>query len=186
MTCSGAGHPNQEFTYYDGMIRIPEGSAPDIKNKSFGISAEVTVPEKGAEGLIMTQGGRFAGFGLYLLEGKPVFHYNLCGVERYNVVGAEPLKPGKHVITLDFNYDGGGVGKGGTATLTVDGKQVVVLVPTTVLAFQHMNTFRARFADYPFRIASVSRFKTAGEARALLREAAVAARDVADTYRLEV
>ncbi len=114
----------KEFTYYDGMIRIPEGSAPDIKNKSFGISAEVTVPENGAEGLIMTQGGRFAGFGLYLLEGKPVFHYNLCGVERYSVAGEEPLAPGDHVITFDFNYDGGGVGKGGTATLTVDGKEV--------------------------------------------------------------
>jgi arylsulfatase len=112
------------FIYHDGMVRIPEGSAPDLKNKSFGISAVVEVPEDGAEGVLMTQGGRFAGLGLYLLEGRPVFHYNLAGVERYTVAGADALTPGRHVITLDFNYDGGGVGKGGEATLTVDGTEV--------------------------------------------------------------
>lgn len=113
-----------EFTYYDGMIRIPEGSTPDIKNKSFGISAVVDIPEGGAEGVLMTQSGRFAGVGLYVLDGRPVFHYNNCGVERYTVAGEDKLAPGRHVVTLDFNYDGGGVGKGGTATLTVDGKTV--------------------------------------------------------------
>jgi arylsulfatase len=114
----------KEFTYYDGMVRIPEGGAPDLKNKSFGISAVVNIPEDGAEGLLMTQGGRFAGLGLYLLEGRPVFHYNLAGVERYAVAGKEKVPPGRHVVTLDFNYDGGGVGKGGQATLTVNGEKV--------------------------------------------------------------
>jgi arylsulfatase len=114
-----------KFTYYAGMTRIPEGSAPDIKNKSFGISAVVNVPEEGdCEGLLMTQGGRFCGVGLYVLEGRPVFVYNLADVERYRVESDEPLRPGKHVVTLDFNYDGGGFGKGGQATLTVDGEQV--------------------------------------------------------------
>jgi arylsulfatase A-like enzyme len=114
-----------EFKYYEGMSRIPEGAAPDLKNKSFGISAAVEVPKDGAEGVLMTQGGRFAGVGLYMLEGRPVFHYNLCGVERYSVAGKTPLKPGKHVITLDFNYHhDDGVGAGGVATLTVDGKKV--------------------------------------------------------------
>jgi arylsulfatase len=61
------------------MIRIPEGGAPDLKNKSFGISAVVEIPEDGAEGVLMTRGGRFAGLGLYLLEGRPVFYYNLFG-----------------------------------------------------------------------------------------------------------
>jgi hypothetical protein len=112
-----------EFTYYPGLVRIPEGSAPDLKNKSFGISAVVDIPKDGAEGVIMTQGGRFAGLGMYLLKGRPIFHYNLCGVERYEVAGKEALGPGRHVITLDFNYDGG-VGAGGQATLTVDGKKV--------------------------------------------------------------
>lgn len=126
----------KEFTYYEGMTRIPEGSAPDLKNKSFGISAVLDVPEGGAEGLIMTQGGRFAGLGLYLLKGKPVFHYNLCGVERYNVAGPDALKPGRHVLTLDFNYDGGGVGKGGTATLTVDGEKVASKKLPKTIAFR--------------------------------------------------
>ncbi|MEQ8846657.1 arylsulfatase [Botrimarina sp.] len=113
-----------KFTYYAGMTRIPEGSAPDLKNKSFAINAVVDIPEGGAEGLLMTQGGRFCGVGLYLLKGKPVFVYNLADVERYRVEGDEPLAPGEHVITFDFNYDGGGVGKGGRATLSVDGKKV--------------------------------------------------------------
>jgi len=113
-----------EFTYYPGMVRIPEGAAPDLKNKSFGISAIVTVPKQGAEGVLMTQGGRFAGVGLYVKKGRPVFHYNLAGVAHYTVASKEKLTPGRHLITLDFNYDGGGLGKGGEATLTVDGKKV--------------------------------------------------------------
>ncbi len=125
-----------EFTYYDGMIRIPEGAAPDLKNKSFGISAVVEIPEGGAEGVLMTQGGRFAGLGLYLLDNCPVFHYNLCGVERYTVKGNDKLTPGKHVITIDFVYDGGGVGKGGKATLTVDGKIVASEKLPKTIAFR--------------------------------------------------
>lgn len=113
-----------KFTYYDDMIRIPEGSAPDLKNKSFGISAIVEIPESGAEGVLMTQGGRFSGLGLYVLDSKPVFHYNLAGVERYEVEAPDKLTPGRHVITLDFAYDGDGIGKGGKATLGVDGQVV--------------------------------------------------------------
>jgi arylsulfatase len=118
------------------MIRIPEGSAPDLKNKSFGISAVVEIPEGGAEGVLMTQGGRFAGVGLYVLDGRPVFHYNLAGVERYTVAGQDQLAPGKHVVTLDFAYDGGGVGKGGQATLSVDGKQVASEKLPQTIAFR--------------------------------------------------
>jgi len=126
----------KEFTYYPGMVRIPEGSAPDLKNRSFGISAVVEIPKAGAEGLLMTQGGRFAGVGLYLLKGKPVFVYNLVGVERYTVAGKEALTPGRHVVTLDFNYDGGGVGKGGQATLSVDGKAVASQKLPRTIAFR--------------------------------------------------
>ncbi|KAA5542780.1 sulfatase-like hydrolase/transferase [Roseiconus nitratireducens] len=122
-----------EFTYFEGMTRIPEGSAPDFKNKSFGITAVLEVPEGGAEGLLMTQGGRFSGLGLYVLDGKPVFIYNLADVERYRVEAKEPLEPGKHVVTLDFKYDGGGIGKGGVATLTVDGKEAASeKIPQTI------------------------------------------------------
>ena len=113
-----------QFTYYPGMLRIPEGSAPDVKNKSWSLTAEIEVPQAGAQGLIATHGGRFAGWGLYLLAGKPVFHYNLAGVERYSAAAKEKLAPGKHTLKMSFKYDGGGPGQGGTATLSVDGKTV--------------------------------------------------------------
>jgi hypothetical protein len=112
------------FTYYPGMVRIPEGSAPDFKNKSYRITADVDIPAGGAEGVLMTQGGRFNGLGLYLLQGKPVFYYNLVGVDRTSVSGNDKLAPGKHSIVVTFKYDGGGIGKGGLATLSVDGKNV--------------------------------------------------------------
>ena len=95
-----------------------------MKNKSFKITAEVEIPESGAEGVIATQGGRFNGWGLYLLAGKVTFHYNLVGVERTTVTGQDKLATGKHTVVVDFNYDGPGIGKGGTATLLVDGKVV--------------------------------------------------------------
>ena len=113
------------FTYYAGQTRIPEGAAPDLKNKSFKIGADVTIPARGASGMIVTQGGRFNGWGLYLLDGRPVFHYNLVGVQRFNFAGKEKLSPGQHVILVDFQYDGGGIGRGGTVTLSVDDKPVV-------------------------------------------------------------
>jgi arylsulfatase A-like enzyme len=112
------------FTYYPGMTRIPEGSAPSILNKSFKIGAELTIPAAGAEGVLVTQGGRFNGWGLYVLAGKPVFHYNTVGVFRYTVAAPDPLSPGNHTVVLDFTYDGGGLGKPGTAKLLVDGQQV--------------------------------------------------------------
>jgi arylsulfatase A-like enzyme len=113
-----------EFTYYPGMVRIPEGSAPDFKNKSYRITADVDIPAGGAEGMLLTQGGRFNGLGLYVLKGKPVFYYNLVGVERTSIAGKDALAPGKHSIDLYFKYDGGGIGKGGLATLSVDGQKV--------------------------------------------------------------
>ena len=113
-----------EFTYYPGLVRIPEGAAPDLKNKSYQIKAEVEIPKGGAEGMLLTHGGRFSGYGLYLLKGKPVFRYNLAGVARYSVAGKDKLAPGKHTIVFDFKYDGGGLGKGGVGTLQVDGKTV--------------------------------------------------------------
>jgi arylsulfatase len=122
------------FTYYPGMIRIPEASAPDIKNKSFRISAEVETPQGGAEGVLVTQGGRFGGWGLLVLDGKPMFAYAFSNQDgdkypnqkkyKYRIGGTDPLAPGKHEIAFDFAYDGGGVGKPGNGTLTVDGRKV--------------------------------------------------------------
>jgi hypothetical protein len=83
----------------------------------------VVIQKGGAEGMLITHGGRFAGYGLYLLKGKPVFCYNLAGVTRYYVTGKKKLAPGAHTIIYDFKYDGG-LGKGGLGTLRVDGKTV--------------------------------------------------------------
>ena len=124
------------FTYYPGMVRIPEGSAPDFKNKSYRILADVNIPAGGAEGVLMTQGGRFNGLGLYLLQGKPVFYYNLVGVDRTAITGRDALTPGKHTIELSFKYEGGGIGKGGLATLTVDDKKVAEQRLTRTIAFR--------------------------------------------------
>jgi len=125
-----------EFTYYPGLVRIPEGAAPDTKNKSWQIKAEVNIPKGGAEGMLLTHGGRFAGYGLYLLKGKPVFCYNLAGVARYYVTGKDQLAPGAHTIVYDFKYDGGGLGKGGVGTIQVDGKTVATGRIERTLAFR--------------------------------------------------
>ena len=111
-----------EFTYYLAWSACPR-SAPDFKNKSYRITADVEIPVRGTEGVLMTQGGRFNGLRLYLLKGKPVFYYNLVGVERTSVAGKDPLPPGEHTVVVDFKYDGGGIGKGGVVTLTVDRKK---------------------------------------------------------------
>jgi arylsulfatase A-like enzyme len=114
------------FTYYPGMIRIPEGTTPDVKNKSYSMTAEVEIPESGASGVLATQGGRFGGWGLLLLDGKPLFVYALSNQpqQKYRIASTEALAPGKHTVRFDFVYDGGGIGKGGTGTLLVDGKKV--------------------------------------------------------------
>jgi len=118
------------FTYQGENVGIPVGSAPHLLNRDYTITAEITVPKAGAEGMIATMGGRFGGYGLYLQKGKPVFVYNLLNLKRYRFeggVGAQDwlgksLAPGKHTIVFDFKYDGPGLGKGGTGVLTVDGK----------------------------------------------------------------
>jgi hypothetical protein len=120
------------FTYAGENAGIPVGNAPSVLNRDYTITAEVTVPKAGAEGMIATMGGRFGGYGLYLLKGKPVFVYNLLNLKRYRweggVGGADwlgaSLKPGKHTIAFDFKYDGPGPGKGGTGVLSVDGREL--------------------------------------------------------------
>jgi arylsulfatase len=92
--------------------------------RSYTITAEIDVPQSGAEGMIVTEGGRFGGFGLYLLKSKPVFVYNLLALARFRWVSDEALAPGKHTIVFDFTYDGPGMAKGGTGVLKVDGKEV--------------------------------------------------------------
>jgi arylsulfatase len=123
------------FTWTQPLTGTPNGDAPSILNTSFNFKAEVEIPQGGAEGMLITQGGRFAGYGFYLLKGKPVFLWNLVDLKRVKWEGPEALSPGKHVVEFDFRYDGlgmatlafgspSGIGQGGTGVLKVDGKEV--------------------------------------------------------------
>jgi arylsulfatase A-like enzyme len=123
------------FTYYPGMIRIPEGSAPNFKNKSWAIAAEVNVPDGGASGVLATIGGRFGGWVLLMQDSKPEFAYALSNqpAHKFRIASDRPIAPGNHVVRFAFKYDGGGIGKGATGTLFVDGKQVAQgQIPQTI------------------------------------------------------
>jgi arylsulfatase len=113
-----------EFTYSGEVSGLPSGSAPNPLTRSYSITAEVEIPSGGAEGMLNTLGGRFGGYGLYLVKGKPVFTYDLLGLEKFRWAGRDALTPGKHSIMFDFKYDGPGMAKGGTGVLSVDGKEV--------------------------------------------------------------
>src|SRR4029453_16796401 len=112
------------FTYAGTMAGLPPSAAPSILNRSYTITAEVEIPQDGAEGMLVTNGGRFGGFGFYLLKGKPVFLYHLVDFQGFPWEGTAALTPGKHTISFDFTYDGPGFGKGGAGILSVDGKPV--------------------------------------------------------------
>ena len=124
-----------EFVYTRPMVGLPQGDSPLLLNTSYTITADIEVPEGGAEGMILTSGGRFGGYGFYLQEGKPVFLWNMVDLERLKWEGPDALSPGRHAVEFDFVYDGlgsgtlaynnfSGVGKSGTGTLKVDGKVV--------------------------------------------------------------
>jgi arylsulfatase len=117
------------------MTGLPQGDSPNLLNASYTFTADIEVPHGGAEGMIVTSGGRFAGYGFYLLEGKPVFLWNLVDLERLKWAGTEALTPGRHTLEFDFKYDGlgagtlafndfSGLGRSGTGTLKVDGAVV--------------------------------------------------------------
>ena len=125
----------KEFTWSGEMTGTPNGDAPFILDSSYNFKAEVEIPAGGAEGMIVTQGGRFGGYGFYLLKGKPVFLWNLVDLKRLRWEGPEALTPGKHTLEFDFKYDGmglatlafnnlSGIGRSGTGVLKVDGKEV--------------------------------------------------------------
>jgi arylsulfatase len=124
-----------EFVYTRPMVGLPQGDSPFLLNTSFTITADIEVPQGGAEGMMLTSGGRFAGYGFYLLNGKPVWVWNLVDLERIKWEGPDALTPGRHIVEFDFKYDGkgpgtlafndfSGVGRSGTGTLKVDGKVV--------------------------------------------------------------
>jgi arylsulfatase len=106
------------------MVGMSENAFINIKNRSLSITAELQIPEGGANGVILAQGGRFGGWSLYLKDGKPTYCYNFLGLQQFKVAAPQALAAGKATVRMNFDYDGGGVGKGGTATLLVNGGQV--------------------------------------------------------------
>jgi len=135
-----AARPNitagrSEFVYTRPMTGLPQGDSPSILDTSYTFTADIEVPQGGAEGMIVTSGGRFGGYGFYLLKGKPVFLWNMVDLERIKWEGADALSPGRHSVEFDFKYEGlgvgtlafnnfSGLGRGGMGTLRVDGKDV--------------------------------------------------------------
>ena len=109
---------------FGSMGRLSENSIVVVKNKSHAVTAEIVVPDEGAEGTIVAQGGAFGGWTLYAHEGKPAYCYNLFGLQQFKVHGEAPIPAGEHQVRVEFTYDGGGLGKGGTATLYLDGDKV--------------------------------------------------------------
>jgi arylsulfatase len=112
------------LTLAQGMTGMTENVFLNIKNRSKTITAEVEVPESGANGAIIVQGGRFGGWALYVKEGIPAYDYNFLGLQRFTVAATEKLKPGKATIRFEFAYDAGGMGKGGMGMLFVNDKKV--------------------------------------------------------------
>ena len=124
-----AGRPDvlgtrKSLTLYEGMEGMLENTFMNIKNRSSKITAEIDVSAEGANGAILSQGGRFGGWSLYMKDGKPAYVYNFLGLARYTVVAPEALPSGPATVVMDFAYDGGGNGKGGKASLFVNGKAV--------------------------------------------------------------
>ncbi|WP_280637291.1 arylsulfatase [Nocardioides sp. W7] len=109
---------------FAGMGRLSENSVVSIKNKSFSVTANLDVPEGGAEGVIIAQGGRFGGWGMHVKNGVLRFSYNLLGIQEFTAVADSPIPSGAQQVRMEFKYDGGGIGKGGEVTLYYDGTSV--------------------------------------------------------------
>ena len=120
------------FTYTGAVAGIPVGDAPSYIGRSFKITAEVVVPVGGGNGMIVTNGGRWGGYGFYILSGKPVFLYNYLTLAKHRWEGAV-LSAGAHTLVFDFTYNGPGVGKGATGVLSVDDTTAATLtIPRTI------------------------------------------------------
>jgi hypothetical protein len=113
-----------KFVYETPLTALPEAAAPDLKNKSFSITAEAEIPLGGAEGMIFTQGGFTGGWGFFMQQGKLIGLHNHVALESYRVASREPVPVGKVALAMDFKYDGGGIAKGGTITLLANGRKI--------------------------------------------------------------
>jgi arylsulfatase len=109
---------------FGGMSRLSENCVINVKNKSHAVTAQLQVPDGGARGVIIAQGGAFAGWSLYVKDGKPKYVYNFLGLQQFTVDGASAIPGGEHQVRMEFAYDGGGLAKGGSDTLYLDGDKV--------------------------------------------------------------
>ena len=114
----------KSLTVFSGMFGMSENVFINTKNTSHSITAEVEIPDGGAQGVIIAQAGRFGGWSLYLKDGKPIYTYNFLGLQEFRVAGDKALPPGKATIQYEFAYEGGGPGKGGVGTIVVNGEKV--------------------------------------------------------------
>ena len=129
MNAAMAGRPDlmggrTSLTVYEGMTGMSENVFINTKNRSHTITAEVDIPQGGANGVILAQAGRFGGWSLYLKDGKPTYTYNFVGLQRFTVAASQPLAAGKATIRYEFVSDGPGMGKGGIGTILVNGQKV--------------------------------------------------------------
>ncbi len=159
-----AGRPQlikgKQQLLFGGMGRLGENTMLNLKNKSYSVSAQVVVPKGGAEGVIIAQGGKFGGWALYAKDGKPAYCYNFAGLKSFTIYGDDAIPEGDHQVRVEFAYDGGGLAKGGTVTLYVDGKKcgegrVEMTVPMAFSADETcdvgVGTGTAVTPDYPQR-----------------------------------
>jgi len=109
---------------FGGMGRLTENVLVNVKNKSHSVTAEVVVPEGGATGVILAQGGAYGGWSLYAHEGKPAYCYNLFGLQQFKTYGGTAIPEGTHQVRMEFTYDGGGLAKGGAVALFIDGSKI--------------------------------------------------------------
>ncbi|SNS79503.1 arylsulfatase [Sphingomonas laterariae] len=129
MNAEAMGRPSMvggrtKAVYYEGQLALPDSACLPMLNKSWTITAEIDLPDAKAEGMIITHGGLEGGYGLYLRQGKPVFVYNFLSVDRPTFTAEAALPKGKATLVVDFKYDGGGMGKGGTITLSANGSEI--------------------------------------------------------------
>ncbi len=129
LNAAAAGRPDlmggrTALTVYPGMSGIMENAFINVKNRSFSIAAEVTIPASGASGVVLCQGGRFGGWSLWMQDGRPRFTYNWLGIQRYEIAAKSAVPPGEHVLRFEFAYDGGKPGSGGLGRISVDQTQM--------------------------------------------------------------
>jgi hypothetical protein len=124
-TMTGGDLTQTSFIYWNGGVtRVPQSAAPDLKDTSFSITAQLEIPPNGATGMIITQGGLVGGWAFYVESGKPVFHYNAAGAARYTIAAERPLEPGQHTLRFAFNHNASGKDRGGTGVILTNGTPI--------------------------------------------------------------